>query len=70
MSRVGQTLLSGHVLRGEGNPYDAAGRPSSDWRHGRAKCSCGALSDPLPSSRQRQQWHREHKDAIRAGAES
>lgn len=57
------TLLDGHELRGEGRVWDY-GR----WINGtgRATCGCGEKSPELPSTNQRKQWHRDHKDAVRA----
>ena len=65
--------LSGHELYSEGAPFDALGRPVNVWQGGtggigRGKCSCGEMSDVLNSGNKRKQWHREHKDTIRAEA--
>lgn len=61
--------LAGHTLYREGWPCDDAGEPVDSFRAragvGRAKCSCGELSMSLDSQRQRQQWHRDHKNQIR-----
>lgn len=57
--------LKGHGLFGEGHPCDATGRRS--WgSDGHGKCSCGALSESLPSNNQRKAWHRLHKAEILA----
>lgn len=61
------TRLSGHTLIAEGRPFTAEGQLyGAQWRNGHAKCSCGALSEALPSQGKRQKWHREHKESIRA----
>lgn len=63
----GKTLLKGHALLYEGAAYDDRGKPMRyDTGIGRAKCECGEMSDQLPSRNQRKDWHRAHKDAIRA----
>jgi hypothetical protein len=64
------TRLPGHELQYEGQPYTAKGYKimglqGSTGGVGRAKCSCGELSDNLPSGTQRKAWHREHKKTIR-----
>lgn len=71
MSRVGKTVLKGHGLLFEGKAYQENGSPFS-WSEkvGCGKCSCGALSPVLPSKRKRQQWHRQHKDEVRAAQAS
>lgn len=65
------TRVQGHTLVWEGAPHDADGRRirRGNWGDGksgtgRAKCSCGALSDELPSKGARQRWHREHKESL------
>jgi hypothetical protein len=63
--------LKGHNLIGEGAPFNEFGaRKGTSWVRtsgvGRAKCSCGALSDELDSANKRKQWHRDHKAEIRA----
>jgi len=60
---VKHNRLAGHVLRNEGRIRDAAGWLSNAPGH--ARCSCGQDSPILPNTSQRQQWHRDHKDAIR-----
>lgn len=61
--------VPGHTLRYEGAPFDARGRVlfSLPFKHGgpgRGKCSCGVLSDVLPSAGARQRWHRQHKAEV------
>ncbi len=69
MSNRGKTFLRGHALRDEGRlHYTAEG--VFRWRGGHAKCECGLLSEPGITQAAAQRWHREHKDAIRSGAES
>lgn len=68
--RTGQPL-KGHGLWFEGAPHDDHGKRIG-WRgvsgEGRARCSCGALSEPLPSASQRKAWHRTHKaEVVEAG---
>lgn len=61
-----------HWLADEGAAYIKVGQYS--WRIsykgtggiGRAKCSCGALSEDLPSGNQRKKWHREHRAEAKA----
>lgn len=72
-SRRGQTLVSGHTLLSEGEPYDADGHAISRWdtearQTGRAKCSCGELSDPIATKAGRKRWHRDHKDEVKSRA--
>jgi hypothetical protein len=63
-----------HTLRFEGAPHDDKGFritigrfPYGVGGEGRAKCSCGALSEVLPSANRRRSWHRSvHKAEIRA----
>ena len=63
--------VKGHWLMNEGAPHDddgvrmkaTLGRWSTSGE-GRAKCSCGELSEVLPSGSRRQQWHREHKAEV------
>lgn len=66
--------LAGHALQAEGAPYDlnedgGLSRTGLNWNltsgAGRALCECGAYSEVLPSSTQRKQWHRDHKDGLR-----
>lgn len=65
--------VSGHTLRSEGQPYKVlvvtdAGTTIPQREHhsktGRGLCSCGVLSDVLPSNGRRKQWHRDHKSAL------
>lgn len=60
------TRVSGHWLIQEGWPHDSTGRQlRRDALQGRGKCSCGALSDWLPTTAARQRWHRYvHKLAV------
>lgn len=64
--------VTGHSLMNEGAAFRDDGEREDFGRHvlgtagpGRAKCSCGELSEPLPSSTARRAWHREHKAATR-----
>lgn len=66
------TRVSGHALMNEGAAFRDEGERENFGRYvlgtggaGRAKCSCGELSDPLPTSTARRAWHREHKAAQR-----
>ena len=57
-------VLVGHMLKREGrvfNPTNSYGSNGS----GSTACSCGQWSGVLPSTRARQQWHREHKAEVR-----
>lgn len=65
------TQLAGHGLLNEGAPFDDAGDRVhvSTSGPGRAKCSCGELSDPLPSGGARRRWHAAHKEAVRSSAQ-
>lgn len=66
MSQRGKTVLKGHSLLDEGAAYSIDGcRIWYTRGDGHGKCSCGALSDPLPSNSQRKQWHRDHKELVR-----
>lgn len=63
--------VEGHHLVAAGAPFTAAGTRTSRpgyWTGvggpGRAKCSCGLLSDVLDGPAQRRQWHRDHKDDL------
>lgn len=63
--------VPGHTLVAEGAAFDER-KQRKDFGHrfyttdgpGRALCSCGDLSDELPSRRYRREWHREHKAAV------
>ena len=74
MSNVGKTLLKGHALRDEGQPaYLSDGTFDLNWRYrrtreGRAKCSCGALSEMGVTQAEAKRWHRAHKDSLRVWA--
>jgi hypothetical protein len=65
------TRLSGHALWGEGSPYKPG--EHTPWvrafgtSSGAAVCTCGEASGVLESNAARQQWHRDHKEAIRNG---
>lgn len=59
--------LAGHFLWWDGKACDPTGRAHHGTGH--AHCECGERSPELPSNRARKQWHREHKDALRAGME-
>lgn len=61
------TQVRGHGLVREGFPHDDRGVPLyqvSSAGPGRAKCSCGEMSEELPSGNQRRKWHREHKENL------
>lgn len=67
--------LPGHALAHHGVPVDEHGarlpRPNG-WAYstagpGRALCECGAISPHLSGPTRRANWHRSHKDAVRAG---
>jgi hypothetical protein len=67
MSRA--LIVPGHGLVSEGLPHDDEGYPliRNGFSHGgtgRAKCSCGTLSEILDSANKRKQWHRDHKNQI------
>lgn len=60
--------VPGHHLRGRGFRTRVEGckqcTPLVGWlgaSDGHGACECGATSPHLPSERQRQAWHREHK---------
>lgn len=65
------TRVRGHALCREGGAFDENGTflgarlfYTTIGGPGRAMCECGALSEVLSTTRQRQQWHREHKAAV------
>lgn len=61
------TQIPGHGLLGEGAAFDDNGQRlhAHTGNRGRAKCSCGALSEPLPSGYARRIWHRDvHKPSV------
>ena len=51
--------LAGHSLVYGGHNY-FANNPTRNGV-GRGHCSCGEVSDELPTTSSRQQWHRQHK---------
>jgi hypothetical protein len=59
--------MSGHDLLLGGTAFDNAGYPFR-WEktagEGRAKCSCGVLSEWLHSGAERKRWHKEHKAQV------
>lgn len=75
--RPPRNRLIGHALYREGAPCDDDGNSIATQvpgftkpyelrgGEGRASCSCGAVSEILPSSYKRRLWHRDHKDEIR-----
>ena len=60
-SRKGKTLVKGHTLFNEGELFYELGKLN---RSGNGECSCGAISEVLPSTAARQRWHREHKAEV------
>jgi hypothetical protein len=72
-TKKGETLLKGHALLWEGMAMKEmpTRRGGPIWTYSRdkkgpARCECGELSPSLPSTNQRQAWHRAHKESIRA----
>lgn len=63
--------VPGHTLAFEGAAHDDHGvrLHHHTGNPGRAKCSCGELSDELPSGTARKAWHRRHKDDVAKQAE-
>jgi hypothetical protein len=67
VSRKRATAVERHTLKYEGAPFDDAGNRIvlGRWARvggvGRAKCSCGELSQDFSSSTLRKAWHRRHK---------
>ncbi len=60
--------LIGHSLWGKGRPIEAS--TGKAWvRRGHARCECTQLSPMLTGDARRKQWHRDHKDDIRAGGD-
>lgn len=60
--------MSGHALMNEGAAFDDAGNRKDFGRfvlntsgEGRAKCSCGELSEVFLTASARKLWHRDHK---------
>lgn len=63
-----QRRLAGHALAFEGAPHDDQGHRigwSGVAGFGRAKCSCGELSEEFPSGARRRLWHIDHKNDLR-----
>lgn len=63
------TRLVGHSLMAEGAAFDDDGERvayNTVGGMGRGRCSCGEMSEPVPSGLQRQGWHSGHKKEIRA----
>jgi hypothetical protein len=64
------TRVAGHSLEWEGAPHNEHGSriqrayPMEKGGEGRGKCSCGTLSDVLPSKSARQRWHKDHKAEV------
>lgn len=64
--------VAGHELRMEGAPFNDAGVWNWPYRRtgpGRGLCSCGDLSEELPSAAARKRWHRAHKEQVKKAAE-
>ncbi len=66
-----QMRVPGHTLQFEGAPHDDTGERRSGILYaatkgpGRAKCSCGQMSEWLPTTAARRRWHRDtHKADI------
>lgn len=64
--------LAGHALIGNGTPFTSRGTRVNRDRYwlgaggpGRAKCTCGELSDVQDGLQDRRDWHRQHKDRVR-----
>lgn len=65
-------LIAGHTLVNEGASFllprceECQALPPGRVRdrQGHAQCSCGEWSEHLPSTAQRKQWHRDHKNAV------
>jgi hypothetical protein len=62
--------LAGHGLVAEGAAFASVG-VRSYWGSdpGMALCECGTYSPRIKNRAQRKQWHRDHKDDIRAGGD-
>lgn len=64
------TRLVGHGLRYEGSAFEREGLRARDFSGpGMALCECGTYSPLIKNRAQRQQWHKDHKDDIRAGGD-
>ena len=61
------TRLTGHGLWHEGRIW--TGLRYSSCATGVGRCECGAQSPPLANATKRKQWHRDHKNDIRAGGD-
>lgn len=67
-----QVRARGHTLVAEGKPFTKWGDrifpevgPEDQTNvKGRARCSCGIMSDPLTSDRARIRWHAAHKQEV------
>lgn len=65
-------ILRAHGLCNEGSPHDDNGQRilvglvATTGGLGRAKCTCGALSEVLASAARRRVWHRQHKAVVAA----
>jgi hypothetical protein len=61
--------IAGHSNRAGGAPRAADGTllptygPGSS-QTGHAQCSCGEISPPLPSGRERKLWHIQHREEL------
>lgn len=72
---VKNPALPGHALAHGGVPVDEHGQTlerANGWHRstagpGRAMCQCGLISPELSGPTRRSNWHRQHKDTIRAG---
>jgi hypothetical protein len=66
MSMKGKTLVKGHTLLFEGQPWGTMRRNGV----GPGKCSCGLYSDEgLISNAARKRWHTAHKEEIKNSAD-
>lgn len=69
MSMKGKTLVKGHTLRMEGEAFNDLGYQEWGLKVGRAKCSCGWLSEVASSRAARKRLHRAHKEAVKNESE-